>query len=94
MPRDPISTLADAFGDDEEYQQGIKELVLQTMKMAVYTLKHGSPDAKSQVMRAMLPSVARTIRSTQESDEMDQMREELKAMLREISGQDPEDRDE
>jgi len=94
MPRDPIANLNDAFGDDPAYQQGVKELVLETMRMAIYTLKHGSPDARSQVMRAMLPSVARTIRSTQENDELDAMRIQLKEMLDEMSGQTTDEDDE
>lgn len=85
---DPASNFAikgAGFLEDEDIQEEVKKLMLQSLRHANHMMRTGSPDVKAGIMRTMLPAVARTIKSQQESDELEEMRKAMQAMMAQVA---------
>lgn len=79
-PPSPL-TAAAGFLDDPEVQDAVKELTLQALRHAAWVLRYGDQAAKNAIMRSLLPALARTIRPSEENDEIAKMRAEMQAMV-------------
>lgn len=76
QPVDPAEVL-----DDPEVKVAVKGLVLETVRYAAYLMQHGDPQVKTSIMRSMLPTIAKGIRSEQADDALRELQEKFEALM-------------
>jgi hypothetical protein len=66
-------------------QAALKGLVNESIKMALFTMKHGSMSDKLQLMKHLTPHMLEALRSTQRSEADEEQRrayDEIRRMMR------------
>lgn len=83
---DSIAAMSkELVAQDPQIQKALRGLVMESIKMALYTMQHGSMQDKLQLMKHLTPHMLDALRSQQKSEADEAQRkayEEMRAMLR------------
>lgn len=86
---DTLAALAkDLVATDKAMQKQLRELVNESMVLALYTMRHGSQADKLQLMKHLTPHMLEALRTTNQSSEDEERRQAYEEIRRMCRGED------
>lgn len=76
IPAELIALVA----SDEEIKARVRKLVIHALDEAEYTLAHGSPAYKNQLIKAAVPALMRTLADQQDNPEIVALRDAVSTL--------------
>lgn len=78
------SLLVEALKDDEDVTREIKALALKAIREADHLLTHSMPNVKVQVIKSIMPAVARALQVSSVDNELQTVKDDIRTMIQEM----------
>lgn len=85
------SAMVEALKDDPEIASQMQTLALMAIQEADSLLRNGPPNVKVQVLRAIMPAVASALKASTVDNELEQFKDEMRQMMKEVRGGDEDE---
>jgi hypothetical protein len=91
QPADTLGNLAaQVLASDEQLKKEVAEAVKLAVRQAIFTLKFGTPQDKAAIMKAIVPSMLKSMQSLQDDEFEQQRRQAYERLRRQLVGEDGE----
>lgn len=81
---DPLSAIVQTISEDEEIRDAVRKLALDALEQANHYLTKGDRNSKMAVIRMIAPTLIKSMERKTDSDEVVEMREQVKELMEEL----------